>query len=144
MLDEEPRCELRPNNDPSPVIVNSPWWDTFRQLSVTIWKTCSLACPPCSAESLAQPFHLLFLSAGLYQISQFYMYLNLHLAKNQVSPLRMPSAWVVIYSFINIYSIEHLLYARSSVRCWDCSSKQDTHSLCLDVDYILTRKAVQL
>lgn len=89
-----------------------------------------MACPPCLTESPAGPFHLLFLSAGLYQISQFYMYLNCLLAKNQVSPLRVPSVWVFIYSFINIYSTEHLLCARNSVRCWACSRKQDRHSLC--------------
>ena len=86
-----------------------------------------------------------FLSAfsirGLYQSSQFYMYLNLLLAKNQVSPLRVPSVWIFIYSFINIYSIEHLLCARSSVRCWECS-KQDRHSLCFNMDCSLAREAV--
>ena len=125
-----------------PIRVNIPWWNTFRRLSVTMWKPLSLACPPYSTGSPAGPFHLLFLSTGLHQISQFYMYLNLLLAKNQVSPLRVPSVWVFIYSFINIYSVEHLLCARNSVRCWECSSKQDRHSLCFNVDYSLTRDAV--
>lgn len=141
MLGEEPRSELRPDTDSSHIRVNIPWWNTCRQLSVTMWKPLSLACPPNSTESPAGPFHLLFLSTGLQQISQFYIYLNLLLAKNQVSPLRVPSVWVFIYSFINIYPVEHLLCVRSSVRCWECSSK-DRHSLCFSVDYSLTRDAV--
>lgn len=139
-------CEMKTGpelrlSDSSTMTVHFPWWIDFRQRSVMIRKPHSLACPPCSPLGLLLGLSIcFFLPVGLYQSIQFYMYLNLLLAKNQVSPLRVPSVWIFIYSFINIFNwLGIYCVPGSPVRCWECSSKQDRHSL-TSMDCSLTRR----
>jgi len=67
----EPRSELRLETDSSPMTVHFPWWVAFRQQLAMIQKPRSLACPPCSTESPAGPFYLLFLSGGYPRVASF-------------------------------------------------------------------------
>lgn len=137
----EPRSELRLETDFFPYDSTFSLVGCFQAAVGNDTETSLFGLPSLLHWVSCWAFLSAFSIRGLSQSSQFYMYLNLLLAKNQVSPLRVPSVWIFIYSFINIYSIEHLLCARSSVRCWECS-KQDRHSLCFNMDCSLAREAV--